>query len=345
MIRDNALTIAGVSKHQYYYKVKGTKQGLKPSLHTTTVFGNKVKNMEIVSIIKEIHTNLDTQYGYVKMAYLLKTKGYIINKKKVYRLMKENNLLGKRYENKSKTYAQYRKVLPSKPLHVLEMDIKFVWIEQVRRHAYILTIIDTFTRLVLYHTVELSIKKEDVKQAWEQIIENHLQPNNCMKDTIEIEVRNDNDKRFSAKMVRDFFKENYLNQVFTHPYTPQENGHIESFHAILSRHLKPYTFWSLEELKQNLILFYEFYNNTRIHSSIVYTNPRNFWILWNKNLIEKKVDEKKRKIVFKLKIPHYQIQKHTGNNEPKGSSLLDFEKIEPNDKKMISAETSKQLTV
>jgi transposase InsO family protein len=31
------------------------------------------------------------------------------------------------------------------------------------------------------------------------------------------------------KLIQEFFKENYLNQVFTHPYTPQENGHIESF--------------------------------------------------------------------------------------------------------------------
>jgi len=36
---------------------------------------------------------------------------------------------------------------------------------------------------------------------------------------ISIEVRNDNDKRFSAKLIQDFFKENYLDQVFSHPYT------------------------------------------------------------------------------------------------------------------------------
>ena len=54
-----------------------------------------------------------------------------------------------------------------------------------------------------------------------------------------IEVRNDNDPRFSAKMVQEFFLKNHLNQVFTQPYTPQENGHIESFHAILGRSLEP----------------------------------------------------------------------------------------------------------
>lgn len=345
MLRDKALKITGLTKHQYYYKSKGVNQGLKPSTHTLNISGSEVDNSEIVSIIKQTHSNLDTQYGYIKMTYKLKTQGYIINKKKVYRLMKENQLLGKKYTRKEKTYAKYRKVLPEKPLHILEMDIKFVWIEQARKHSYILTIIDTFTRLTLYHTVEFSITKNDVKKAWEHIITEHLQPNDCLNDAITIEVRNDNDKRFSAKLVQDFFKENHLIQVFTHPYTPQENGHIESFHAILSNHLKPYNFWSLDELKQNLILFYEHYNNSRIHGSIAYTSPRVFWDLWNMNLIEETVNKKQRKIKFKLKIPHNEINQYTGNNELEGSSLPSSEGDFHINKKMSSATTSNQLTV
>ena len=92
-------------------------------------------------------------------------------------------------------------------------------------------------------------------------------------------------------------------------------------------------------MEQNLILFYEFYNNDRVHSSIAYTAPNVFWNLWNKKLINMRVDRKKRNIKFKLKIPYDEIYQHTGNNEPKGSFSLDFEEIE-NQKKMISAETS-----
>jgi transposase InsO family protein len=86
------------------------------------------------------------------------------------------------------------------------MDIKFVWIENVKMHVYILTTIDTFTRVVLHRYTALSIKKEDVKRAWEYIIINHLQPNNCLWKKIHIEVRTDNDSRFSAKLIQDFFK-------------------------------------------------------------------------------------------------------------------------------------------
>ena len=324
MKRDRALGIAGVSRHQYYYKPTGNKPGRKQSTHTPNVRGELIANKDIVDKIEQKMEDPTSDYGYIKMTYELKTDGYIINKKKVYRLMSENNLLKAMSDKADRNFVKFRKVLPKGPFEVLEMDIKFVWVEEHQRHAYILTVIDTFTRSVLYHTVQYSITQNTVKRAWEYIITEHLQPNDCLNRNIRIEIRNDNDKRFSAKMVQDFFKENHLNQVFTHPYTPQENGHIESFHAILSRHLKPYCFWSLAELEQNLILFYEHYNNKRIHASTAYTSPNVFKQLWEMNLIEMKVDEKLRKVKFKLKIPYHQIKQHTGNNEPEDCSLLDF---------------------
>ena len=78
------------------------------------------------------------------------------------------------------------------------------------------------------------MKQQQIKQAWEFIILHFLTNGRLSKKTsCNIEVRNDNGPQFIAKLIREFFAENHINQVFTHPYTPQENGHVESFHAIL----------------------------------------------------------------------------------------------------------------
>lgn len=262
--------------------------------------------------------------------------------------MKTNGLLKSKNKMTSKNYAKYRKVLPEKPLEILEMDIKFVWIEQYKKHAAILTILDTFTRHALHHYVGYSIKKHTVKQCWEHIIINHLQGYHKAGQKINIEIRNDNDPRFSAKLVQEYFSENFINQVFTHPYTPQENGHVESFHSILSEHLNRYIFWSIEELQQNLVLFYEKYNNIRLHSSIAYLSPRIFWDLWNKDLIEKITDYKQRKTKFKLKIPYDEINQYTGNIEPEDCSLhnnIPHRNGAPylNNQEMVSAESSHNI--
>lgn len=308
-----------------------------------------ILNTEIVVLMRLIHQDSDTDYGHRKMTSALQIVGYQINHKKVYRLMKEAQMLKEKHEKPSKTRVKYRKVFPKQPFEVLEMDIKFVWVEEFKMHAYILTTIDTFTRVVLHRYTAYSIKKEDVKRAWEAIIINHLQPNNCLEKKINIEVRNDNDSRFSAKMIQEFFQENHLNQVFTHPYTPQENGHIESFHAILSKKLKPYHFWTLQELEQVLVMFYEKYNNERLHSSVCNLPPNVFLECWNKGFIEQTEDEKKRKITFKLKIPYQQI---SGNTSWKCSSLQNLvippflaDELNFNKNEMVSAETFLQTSV
>jgi hypothetical protein len=46
------------------------------------------------------------------------------------------------------------------------MDIKFVWVEEYKMHCYVLTTIDTLP-IVLHWMVAYSIKKQDVKRAWE----------------------------------------------------------------------------------------------------------------------------------------------------------------------------------
>ncbi len=193
----------------------------------------EVSNIEVVDQMVKIKSNPETDYGYRAMTAALCLLGYIINHKKVYRLMGLCQLLLDRTSKAKRKYVKYRRASPSRLLEVLEMDIKFQWVQQHSRYAYILTVIDTFSRKVLDWMVGYSIKKEQVKQLWEQIIVNHLQPADLLSKGITVELRNDNDSRFTAAMTQEYLAENYIDQVFTHPYTPQENGHIESFHSIL----------------------------------------------------------------------------------------------------------------
>ncbi len=240
------------------------------------------------------------------MYFALMMLGYYINHKKVYRLMKEQDLLRVAKKRNERTYAKYRIVTPKQPLELLEMDIKYVWVTQARKHAYILTIIDTFTRYVLHWQVGFTMKTQQVQQAWEEVIIEYLQPADMLKNKIHIEVRNDNGPQFASKKIQAFFKENYLNQVFTHPYTPQENGHIESFHSILATSIDKEIFWDLIGLENRLHMFYTKYNDIRIHSSIANLSPKMFWHLWEKEKITRTVLENKKQ-KFKLNIPYQQI--------------------------------------
>lgn len=252
------------------------------------------------------------------MTAALMLLGYLINHKKVYRLMEEWQLLHERHKKAPRAYAKYRRVNPTEPLTVLEMDIKFQWVISHQRYAYILTIIDCFTRKVLHWQVAYSIKKSQVISAWQQVIVNYLQPHNILQKKLIVEVRNDNDSRFAAQAVQEFMNQNYLNQVFTHPYTPEENGHIESFHAILGRSLDRQAFKTLVELEKHLEKFYNIYNKVRLHGSLDHLSPEMFWHVWIKGLIES-TTRKNKPIKHKLKVPHYQL---SGNGNLRAASGL-----------------------
>lgn len=91
-----ALAIARVTRHQYYYKQRNGKRGRKPSTTTPYVQGDNVTmvdNQEVIDRITKLKSDPDLNSGYKSATQYLLTKGFLINKKKTRRLMREELLL------------------------------------------------------------------------------------------------------------------------------------------------------------------------------------------------------------------------------------------------------------
>ncbi|HLF65099.1 MAG TPA: DDE-type integrase/transposase/recombinase [Saprospiraceae bacterium] len=330
-----ALQIAEISHNQYYHQTTGGKPGREVTITTQCMIQGQIiecPNTEVVEEMEKVLEDPDLQYGYKRMTAAMLLLGYLIGCKKVYRLMKENGLLQRRRKPGVRKRVLYRRVTPTRPLEVLEMDIKYQWVEEYQRHAYIFTILDTFTRAVLYQYVGYHITQHEVKAAWEYVIVHILQPLDMLNRKLTIEVRNDNGPQFAAKLVQSFFAENQLGQVFTHPYTPQENGHIESFHAILGEHLSRFSFHTLQELEQNIEKFYQKYNRIRLHGSIARLSPLMFWNLFNQGCIKSVMTRHNRR-VFKLTVPHWELS----GNESLREFPVQIEACRASKKKRVAA--------
>ena len=311
MTRQVALSITRVTRHQLYHKPSNNPVGRKVSVFTLkkdlqTGLIQEISNDAIVRAIIGIKEDPDQADWYKLICYTLKVKGYYINHKKVYRLMSDYHLLEVAKRKKGRNFVKFRRVCPSCPLQILEMDIKYVWIEDRGKYGYILTVIDTFTRYVLAWRVGASMREGQVKQIWDQIIIEYLQPANLLEKKIQIEVRNDNGRQFASQMIQNYFKTNHLNQVFTHPYTPEENAHVERFHRTLGKSLKKESFKDLKQVQTRLERFYKTYNNIRQHGSIAMLSPSMFWALFEDNQI-KVTELSKKRIRFSLKIPYQDV--------------------------------------
>jgi transposase InsO family protein len=312
LTRDMVLSISGVTRHQLYYQPKEGKVG-RSSSKVTKYKDNETQelleklNNEVVDEIIKIKSDPDQGSWYKLITASLKILGFYINHKKVYRLMNDYHLLEKAKRKTGRTFVKFRRVTPEGPLRVLEMDIKYVWIEGKARYGYILTVIDTFTRYVLQWKVGYSMRETQVKEIWDEIIVDYLQPANMLGKRIDIEVRNDNGKQFSSTMIQQYFKDNYLGQVFTHPYTPEENAHVERFHRTLGKSLKLEFFKSLEQVEQRLGRFYTTYNNIRTHGSIAMLSPSMYWTLYEDGQITT-IHLSKKKVRFRLEIDYQDVR-------------------------------------
>jgi transposase InsO family protein len=256
----------------YYYKPSEGSRGIKPSSHTVKIDGELVANESVVDEIKSILSGDFVCYGYHKVTFELRQKEYIINPKKVYRLMDQNNLLlGKVIKTQGKRqWVKHRKIIATKPLEYLCLDIKYVWVAGEKRHYYLLTVIDVYTRKVLAWILQKSIKQMDVIRMLRKLDLEH-----SLKG---VNVRNDNGSQFIAHKVRFFLRTSEANQEFTHIATPEENSYIEAYHSILEREvIQRFEFGSYYEANLTLAAYVEFYNNRRIHGRIGYVTPQQKW--------------------------------------------------------------------
>lgn len=267
------LEVLGIARSTYYYKPikNGKVKGVAKSTHTLTRDGQEIANEKVEEDIRHILGQEFVDYGYYKVTHWLrKNKGYIINPKKVYRLMREQGLLNKPKSRKKSQRNWVKELLPptEQAFDYLEFDIKYFYVAGLNRNALCLSIIDVKTRWVVGQVMSWDIKYNDVINLFEQVFEVYPLPKSFY-------VRCDNGSQFVAQKVQEYFdKKAGVKQEFCKPATPEQNAHIESYHSIQEKVIcQRNEFESLEELQQTLNRFVSFYNFERIHSGVGYTSP------------------------------------------------------------------------
>lgn len=258
------------------YRAKGQgKAGARPSANTAHQNGQLYTNEQVVAMIEDLLQQEFVNYGYVKVSKYLQAQGFIINKKKTYRLMKAHRLLLNHRiapRQGEKQYVKYRKMEAQAPYQALQFDIKYMWVGELKRNVFLLTVLDVFTRKVLGYCLQKSVRRQDVVGLWQKILQQIPQVQYS-----QMRVRSDNGSQFVSYLVKEFFREKGIYQEFCHPATPQEDAHIEAYHSILEREFcQRYEWFTLEELQNYIQKWVKFYNHDRIHASLGYLSPVQF---------------------------------------------------------------------
>lgn len=262
----------GLPKSVYYYKHKEGKPGAKPSTHTVKLDGTMISNDTVVNDIKIILNQEFVCYGYENVTAELRDLQYIINEKKVYRIMDESNLLlGKVIRTSGKRqFVQHRKIQATHPMEFLCLDIKYVWVDGEKRNYFLLTIIDVFSRKAIEQVFKRSIRKFDVINLFRNI--------NNKYGIKGVTIRNDNGSQFIANDVKQFLRTAEAKQEFTHIATPEENSYIEAFHSIVQREvIERFEFSGYYDAKSTFEAHLKWYNYKRKHRNLGFITPEQKW--------------------------------------------------------------------
>ena len=253
---DLLLETARLARSTYYYHVK---QLDKPD-----------KDQELKAEIQSIFTEHKGNYGYRRIHLELRNRAYVVNHKRVQRLMKVLNLqaiirkkrkysshkgdVGKKAEN-----LIQRQFEGSKPMEKCYTDVTEFAIPASPQKLYLSPVLDGFNSEIIAYNLSTSPNLEQVKAMLNQAFsEDHY------TNTI---LHSDQGWQYQHQYYHHFLKDKGIQPSMSRKGNSPDNGMMESFFGILKSEMfygYEKTFHSLEQLEQAIVDYIDYYNNKRI---------------------------------------------------------------------------------
>lgn len=259
------LEILALPRSSYYYHIKQLKQ----------VDKNKVLKAKIKMIYDEHKGN----YGYRRITLELRNQGFLVNHKKVQRLMKCMNLAA-RIRRKRK-YSSYkgeigkkadnliqRQFEASKPYEKCYTDVTEFAIPASSQKLYLSPVLDGYNSEIIAYQLSTSPNLEQIKRMLTQAF-----PDDHYDDTI---LHSDQGWQYQHQFYHDFLNQKGIRPSMSRKGNSPDNGMMESFFGILKSEMFygfEKTFKSLDELKQAIINYIDYYNNKRIKVKLKGLSP------------------------------------------------------------------------
>ena len=229
----------------------------------------KEKDKELLVLIKEIFFNNYEKYGYLRVTQELKNQGYNVNKKKVQRLMKENNLLAK---PKKRSYHSYRGIVGDIAPNIIDRDfIAFrpyekagtdvtVFITQYGK-LYLSPILDMFDSSIIAYDISTTPDFEQIKR----MLSKAFSENTNLDGLI---FHSDQGWQYQMKQYKQMLQEKQIKQSFSRKGNCMDNSLMENFFGIIKNEMfygHEEEFETINDLRLAIENYIKWYNEDRIN--------------------------------------------------------------------------------
>lgn len=220
--------------------------------------------------------------GYKKWTTLLNEQyNLILNKKKVYRLCKELDILKERNLRKPKhprRLARNREV--TGPNQLWQIDIKYGGIVDSNYFVFICSAIDVYDRKIVGHYRGPTCRAMDITTMLTKAL---IRRKVHFKEGVfeeKLILRTDNGPQFISEVFGDFCEYQKIHHERIPKKTPNMNAYIESFHSCIQREcFDRHLFTFYEEAYYHIDEYIDFYNRIRPHGSLQLKSPEKYYQL------------------------------------------------------------------
>lgn len=236
---------------------------------------HKKRDLELTRHISKLYDDVDGIYGSPKIHTLLKQEGEKVGKKRVARLMRENQLkarCSRLYKNNTHMDRFYASI--GNKIHDLEATgPDQIWVGDVtylkvnKEWRYLAMIMDKFSRKIIGWSLSAKRDVELSLTAFKRAATNRLlQPG--------LYFHSDRGSEYVAHKYRQWMKKKGIIQSMNRLASMNDNAEMESFfHHFKAERLHGNEYLTEKELRATIIEYVRFHNEKRIHSSLDYLTP------------------------------------------------------------------------
>jgi putative transposase len=206
------------------------------------------------------------RFGYRRLHVLLRREGQLVNRKRVYRLYREERLTVRRRSGRKRALGtRAPMIVPTAPNQRWSLDFLADQMADGRRFR-ILAVVDDCTRECLALVADTSIPGLRVARELDKILARRGRPTTIVSD---------NGTELTSNAILRWADERGVGWHYIAPGKPVQNAFIESFNGRLRDELLNETlFRSLPHARVALDAWRHDYNGERPHSRLAWLTPR-----------------------------------------------------------------------
>ena len=218
-------------------------------------------------------------YGRPRITAALRREGWAVNPKRVYRLLREDNLLciRKRKFVVTTDSNHNRRVYPNLAEQMTLSGMNQLWVADITyirleaEFVYLAVVIDAFSRRVIGWALDRSVEDDLTLSALRMALELRRPPAGCVHHS-------DRGSQYASGDYTDLLKSYGCEISMSHKSSPWENAGCESWMKTLKyEEVYRQEYRDVTEVRASIARFIdEVYNQRRLHSALGYRPPVEF---------------------------------------------------------------------